>query len=98
MNLDLDKIKAVLYSPEYSAYQIEKESEVSRATVSNLRRGKQQFGRLRIDTVLKLQKWLEDRRHEENKEKLDQDGHTTSAEEILHLTVCEPALDRRAHV
>ena len=25
-------------------------------------------------------------------ELLDQDGHTTSAEEILHLTVCEPAL------
>jgi len=25
-------------------------------------------------------------------ELLDQDGRTTSAEEILHLTVCEPAL------
>ena len=69
MRLDLDKIKAAINNTDYSAYLIEKESDVSRATISNIRNGKQDFGRLEVNTLIKLQKWLEGNQHEENKEK-----------------------------
>jgi len=48
---------------------IEKESGVSRATISNIRSGKQEFGRLEVNTLIKLQKWLEGNEHEKNEEK-----------------------------
>ena len=66
MQLDLDKIKAAINNTDYSAYLIEKESGVSRA---NIRSGKQEFGRLEVNTLIKLQKWLEGNEHEKNEEK-----------------------------
>lgn len=69
MRLDLDKIKAAINNTDYSAYLIEKESGVSRATISNIRSGKQEFGRLEVNTLIKLQKWLEGNEHEKNEEK-----------------------------
>ena len=71
MQLDLDEIKVAINNMNYSAYLIEKESGVSRATISNIRSRKQEFGRLEVNTLIKLQKWLEGKKHEKNEEKED---------------------------
>lgn len=55
----VETIKYLLLGDDYTAYHIEKETGVSRTTISNLRNGKADFEKLQLDTLLKLQAWVE---------------------------------------
>ena len=58
--IDLDKVYSLLLDPEVPAYFIEHKAGISRSVISKLRQGKRNVENLRLDSVVKVQKWLND--------------------------------------
>ena len=58
--IDLDKVYGLLLDPEVPAYFIEHKAGISRSVISKLRQGKRNVENLRLDSVVKVQKWLND--------------------------------------
>ena len=59
MIIDTEKVEAVLMDKAVSGYLIQKETGISGASISRLRNGKKRFGDLSIDTVIKVQQWID---------------------------------------
>ena len=58
--IDLDKVYSLLLDPEVPACFIEHKAGISRSVISKLRQGKRKVENLRLDSVVKVQKWLND--------------------------------------
>lgn len=58
--IDLDKVYSLLLDPEVPAYFIEHKAGISRSVISKLRQGNRKVENLRLDSVIKVQKWLND--------------------------------------
>lgn len=61
MLIDTDKVKGVLLDRAITGYSIWKATGVSQQSISLLRTGKKQFKDLSLDTVEKIQKWLDEK-------------------------------------
>lgn len=59
MIINTEQVEAVLMDKAVSGYLIEKETGISKASISRLRNGKKRFGDLSIDTAIKVQKWID---------------------------------------
>lgn len=62
MLIDTDKVKGVLLDREITGYSIWKATGVSQQSISLLRTGKKQFKDLSLDTVEKVQRWLDEKK------------------------------------
>jgi orf140b gp len=58
--IDLDKIYSLLLDPEVPAYFIQHKTGISRSVISKLRQGNRKIENLRLGSVVKVQKWLND--------------------------------------
>ena len=61
MIIDTDKVKGVLLDRAITGYSIWKATGVSQQSISLLRTGKKQFKDLSLDTVEKIQRWLDEK-------------------------------------
>ena len=61
MLIDTEKVKEVLLDRAITGYSIWKATGVSQQSISLLRTGKKQFKDLSLDTVEKVQKWLDEK-------------------------------------
>lgn len=59
MLIDTEKVKKVLLDRAVTGYSIWKATGVSQQSISLLRTGKKRFEDLSLDTVEKIQKWLD---------------------------------------
>lgn len=59
MIIDTEQVEAVLMDKAVSGYLIQKETGISGASISRLRNGKKRFGDLSVETVEKVQRWLD---------------------------------------
>lgn len=67
--IDLDKVYSLLLDPEVPAYFIEHKAGISRSVISKLRQGNRKVENLRLDSVIKVQKWLNDSNFYKDKQK-----------------------------
>lgn len=61
MLIDTDKVKDVLLDRTITGYSIWKATGVSQQSISLLRTGKKQFKDLSLDTIEKIQRWLDEK-------------------------------------
>lgn len=61
MLIDTDKVKGVLLDRAITGYSLWKATGVSQQSISLLRTGKKQFKDLSLDTVEKIQRWLDEK-------------------------------------
>lgn len=62
MFIDTEKVKKVLLDRAVTGYSIWKATGVSQQSISLLRTGKKQFKDLSLDTVEKVQRWLDEKK------------------------------------
>lgn len=60
MIIKTEQIKEVLFNKAISANSLETKTGVSRSAISRLRNGERQFENLTLDTLMKIQKWIDD--------------------------------------
>lgn len=58
--INIEQIKLLLDNEAISAYSIEKESKVSRQTITSIRRGDTSLGKVPLNTLMSLQLFLND--------------------------------------
>lgn len=61
MFIDTEKVREVLLNRSITGYSIWKATGVSQQSISLLRAGKKQFKDLSLDTVEKIQRWLDEK-------------------------------------
>lgn len=61
MLINTKQVEAVLMNKAVSGYLIEKETGISSASISRLRSGKKRFEDLSVETVEKVQRWLDEK-------------------------------------
>ena len=61
MIIDTKQVEATLLNKAISGYSIWKGTGISEASISRLRSGKKRFKDLSIDTVIRVQKWIDAR-------------------------------------
>lgn len=61
MIINTKQVEATLLNKAISGYSIWKNTGISEASISRLRSGKKQFKDLSIDTVIRVQKWIDAR-------------------------------------
>lgn len=59
MIIDTEKVKEILLDRSVTGYALWKATGVSQQAISRLRSGKKRFEDLSVDTVEKVQKWLD---------------------------------------
>lgn len=59
MLIDTEKVKEILMNKEMTGYALWKATGVSQQAISRLRSGKKRFEDLSVETVEKVQRWLD---------------------------------------
>lgn len=59
MKIDLTKVEAVLMDKTVSAYRLAKDTGISQSTITRLRNKERLFKNITVDTLLKVQTWIE---------------------------------------
>ena len=59
MLIDTEKVKEILMNKEITGYALWKATGVSQQAISRLRSGKKRFEDLSVETVEKVQRWLD---------------------------------------
>lgn len=59
MIIDTEKVKEILLDRSVTGYALWKATGVSQQAISRLRSGKKRFEDLSVDTVEKVQRWLD---------------------------------------
>lgn len=63
MIINTEKVEMVLSDSTIPAYSLEKETGVSRNTISNFRRGMVELDNIKLKTLRQIQKWIDDGNH-----------------------------------
>lgn len=61
MIIDTEKVKEILLDRSVTGYALWKATGVSQQAISRLRSGKKRFEDLSVETVEKVQKWLDEK-------------------------------------
>lgn len=61
MFIDTEKVKEILMNKEITGYSLWKNTGVSQQAISRLRSGKKRFEDLSIETVSKVQAWIDEK-------------------------------------
>jgi DNA-binding Xre family transcriptional regulator len=61
MLIDTDKVKEILMDKEITGYQLWKNTDVSQQAISRLRSGKKRFEDLSLETIMKIQSWIDNK-------------------------------------
>ena len=59
MKIDLTKVEAVLMDKTVSAYRLAKETGISQSTIIRLRNKERLFKNITVETLIKVQKWID---------------------------------------
>lgn len=59
MKIDTTKVEAVLMDKTVSAYRLAKETGISQSTITRLRNKERLFKNITVETLLKVQTWIE---------------------------------------
>lgn len=59
MIIDTDKVKEILMNKDMTGYALWKATGVSQQAISRLRSGKKRFEDLSIETIIKVQAWID---------------------------------------
>lgn len=60
MLIDTEKVKEVLMNKEMTGYALWKATSVSQQAISRLRSGKKRFEDLSLETIMKIQAWIDE--------------------------------------
>lgn len=60
MLIDTEKVKEILMNKKMTGYALWKATGVSQQAISRLRSGKKRFEDLSVETVEKVQRWLDE--------------------------------------
>lgn len=60
MIINTSRVEMVLMNRAIPAYALESETGVSRSVITRLRNGERQIENLRLETLMKVQKWIND--------------------------------------
>ena len=61
MFIDTKKVKEVLMNKEMTGYALWKATGVSQQAISRLRSGKKRFEELSLETIMKIQSWIDEK-------------------------------------
>ena len=61
MFIDTEKVKETLMNKEITGYALWKATGVSQQAISRLRSGKKRFEDLSLETVIKIQSWINEK-------------------------------------
>lgn len=61
MLIDTEKVKEILMNKEITGYALWKATGVSQQAISRLRSGKKRFEDLSVETIEKVQRWLDEK-------------------------------------
>lgn len=59
MKIDLTKVEAVLMDKTVTAYRLAKETGISQSTITRLRNKERLFKNITVETLLKVQTWID---------------------------------------
>lgn len=59
MKIDLTKAEAVLMDKTVTAYRLAKDTGISQSTITRLRNKERLFKNITVDTLLKVQTWID---------------------------------------
>ena len=59
MKIDLTKVEAVLMDTTFSAYRLAKDTGISQSTITRLRNKERLFKNITVETLLKVQTWID---------------------------------------
>ena len=59
MKIDTTKVEAVLMDKTVSAYRLAKDTGISQSTITRLRNKERLFKNITVDTLLKVQTWID---------------------------------------
>lgn len=62
MKIDTTKVEAVLMDKTVSAYRLAKDTGISQSTITRLRNKERLFKNITVDTLLKMQTWIDKNR------------------------------------
>lgn len=62
MKIDLTKVEAVLMDKTVSAYRLAKDTGISQSTITRLRNKERFFKNITVETLLKVQTWIDKNR------------------------------------
>lgn len=61
MFVDTEKVKEILLNKEITGYSLWKNTGVSQQAISRLRSGKKRFEDLSLETIMKIQSWIDNK-------------------------------------
>jgi len=61
MFVDTEKVKEILMNKEITGYSLWKNTGVSQQAISRLRSGKKRFEDLSLETIMKIQSWIDEK-------------------------------------
>lgn len=61
MLIDTEKVKEILMNKEITGYSLWKNTGVSQQAISRLRSGKKRFEDLSVETIIKIQSWIDEK-------------------------------------
>lgn len=61
MLIDTEKVKEILMNKEITGYSLWKNTGVSQQAISRLRSGKKRFEDLSLETIIKIQSWIDEK-------------------------------------
>ena len=61
MLIDTEKVKEILMNKEITGYSLWKNTSVSQQAISRLRSGKKRFEDLSLETIMKIQSWIDNK-------------------------------------
>ena len=59
MKIDLTEVEAVLMDKTVSAYRLAKDTGISQSTITRLRNKERLFKNITVETLLKVQTWID---------------------------------------
>lgn len=59
MKIDLTKVETVLMDKTVSAYRLAKDTGISQSTITRLRNKERLFKNITVETLLKVQTWID---------------------------------------
>lgn len=60
MKINTSQVEMVLMNKAISAHSLEKEIGINRSAVTRIRNGERKIGNLTLDTVIKIQNWIDE--------------------------------------
>lgn len=61
MLIDTEKVKEILMNKEITGYSLWENTGVSQQAISRLRSGKKRFEDLSLETIMKIQSWIDNK-------------------------------------